>query len=114
MKPEMMNDDLINFINQNLDDLENQVSNDNLIDRNQIQEAAIKLQKLLQKLEEINPSATDAEKVSYLNKETTNGLKERVASALKAGGEAAFDQLILENKYLKVVKATIKGWFKYK
>ena len=74
-------------------------------------EAAEEIQKLLKQLEQTNPSATESEKVAYINDETTPSFKRRVSGALQASGEAAIDEFILENKYLKVVKAAIKGWF---
>ncbi|MHC5746698.1 MAG: pentapeptide repeat-containing protein [Nostoc sp.] len=73
-------------------------------------EAASEIQKLLKQLEQTNPTATEAEKVAYVNDETTPSFKRRVVGALQAGGETVIDEFILENKYLKVAKATIKGW----
>jgi hypothetical protein len=75
-------------------------------------EAANEIQQLIQQLEQTNPTATEAEKVSHINDETTPSFKRRVSSALQASGETAIDEFILENKYLKVVKASIKGWAK--
>jgi len=43
--------------------------------------------------------------------ETTPSFKRRVVGALQAGGETAIDEFVLENKYLKVAKAVMKGWF---
>lgn len=73
-------------------------------------EAASEIQKLLKQLEETNPTATEPEKVAYVNDETTPSFKRRVVGAFQAGGETAIDEFILENKYLKVAKAAIKGW----
>ncbi|BAY95645.1 MULTISPECIES: pentapeptide repeat-containing protein [unclassified Tolypothrix] len=73
-------------------------------------EAASEIQKLLKQLEKDNPTANEAEKVAYVNEETTPSFKKRVAGAFQAGGETAIDEFILDNKYLKVAKATIKGW----
>ena len=73
-------------------------------------EAAEEIQQLLKQLEQINPTATELEKVAYVNDETTPSLKRRVAGALQATSETAIDEFILENKYLKVAKAAIKGW----
>lgn len=73
-------------------------------------EAASEIQKLLKQLEETNPTATEPEKVAYVNDETTPSFKRRVVGAFQAGGETAIDEFILENKYLKVTKAAIKGW----
>lgn len=73
-------------------------------------EAAAEIQQLLKQLEQTNPTATEAEKVEYINDETTPSFKRRVSGALQASGEAAIDEFILENKYLKVAKAAVKGW----
>jgi uncharacterized protein YjbI with pentapeptide repeats len=75
-------------------------------------EAAAEIQKLLQQLEQANPSASESDKLAYVNDETTSSFKRRVVGALQATGEAAIDEFVLENKYLKVVKAAIKGWMK--
>lgn len=73
-------------------------------------EACAESQQLLKQLEQDKPNATEIEKVAYVNDETTPSFKRRVVSALQASGEAAIDEFILENKYLKVVKAAFKGW----
>lgn len=73
-------------------------------------EAANEIQQLLRQLEETNPSATQSEMIAYVNDETKPSLKRRTSSALKACGEAAIDEFVLENKFLKVLKATVKGW----
>lgn len=71
---------------------------------------AAEIQNLLKSLEKTNPTATETEKVAYVNDETTPNFKRRVAGALKASSETAIDEFILENKYLKVAKAAVKGW----
>lgn len=78
--------------------------------RRTLAEAAEEIQQLLKQLEQANPTATESEKVAYINDETTPSFKRRVAGALQASGETAIDEFILENKYLKVVKSAIKGW----
>jgi uncharacterized protein YjbI with pentapeptide repeats len=75
-------------------------------------EAAAEIQNLLKQLEQTNPSATEAEQIEHINDETTPKFKKRVVGALQATGEAAIDEFVLENKYLKVAKAAIKGWIK--
>lgn len=74
-------------------------------------EAASEIQQLLRRLEQINLMAAESEQISYINDETTPGFKRRVVNALRASSEAAIDEFISENKYLKVVKAAIKSWF---
>jgi hypothetical protein len=73
-------------------------------------EAAEEIQQLLRQLEQTNPSATRSDMIAYINDETTPSLKRRTSSALKSCGEAAIDEFVLENKFLKVIKATVKGW----
>ena len=75
-------------------------------------EAALEIQKLLEYFEQINPSATQSEMISYVNDETTSSLKRRASAALKACGESIIDEFVLENKYHKVIKATLREWLK--
>jgi serine/threonine protein kinase len=73
-------------------------------------EAAAEIQRLLKQLEETNPTATEPEQVTYINLATKPDFKQRTIAALKAAGETAIDEFFLENKYLKVGKAIVKGW----
>ena len=74
-------------------------------------EAATEIQNLLKQLEHTKPGATEAEKIAYINDETTPSFKRRVINALQAGGEAAIEEF-LDNPYINVGKATLKGWMK--
>lgn len=80
-------------------------------ERKNLAEAATEIQQLLKQLEQSNPTATDAEKISYVNDETTPKFKRRAVSALQAGGEAAIEEF-LDNPYVNIGKAIIKGWIK--
>ena len=73
-------------------------------------EAAAEIQRLLKQLEETNPTVTESDQIAYLNIATKPDIKKRTVAALKEAGETAIDELILENKYLKIVKAAVKGW----
>ena len=73
-------------------------------------EAAEEIQNLLKQLEQTKPSATQSEMIAYVNDETTPSLKRRTSSALKSCSEAVIDEFVLDNKVLKVIKATVKGW----
>jgi AbiTii len=75
-----------------------------------LSEAALEIQKLLAHFEQRNPSATQSEMISYVNDETTPSLKRRAYAAFQACGESIIDEFVLENKYHKVIKATLKGW----
>lgn len=74
-------------------------------------EAAAEIQQLLKQLEKTNPTATEFEKITYVNDETTPSFKRRVVGALQAGSEAALEEF-LDNPYINVGKATVKGWIK--
>ncbi|HAZ49398.1 MAG TPA: hypothetical protein DDW76_06935 [Cyanobacteria bacterium UBA11369] len=74
-------------------------------------EAAAEIQQLLKQLEKTNPNATELEKIDYVNDETTPSFKRRVVGALQAGGEAAIEEF-LDNPYVNVGKAIVKGWIK--
>jgi hypothetical protein len=101
-----------NFANQVFDNARQQANQHIHLSepKKTLAEAAKEIQQLLNQLEQTNPTATELEKVAYVNDETTPSFKRRVAGALQASGETAIDEFILENKYLKVVKAAIKGW----
>jgi hypothetical protein len=75
-----------------------------------IAEAVSEVERLLRQLEETNPAATEPEQLAYVNIAAKPDLRQRAIAALKEGGETAIDEFVLENKYLKVVKAVIKGW----
>lgn len=66
--------------------------------------------RLLDQLQTINPSATELEQIKYIDIVTPPPLKQRLISAFKEGADTAMDELVLDNKYLKVAKAAIKGW----
>jgi hypothetical protein len=73
--------------------------------------AAEEIQNLLKQLEQTNPNATETDKVAYVNDETTPNFKRRVVGALQAGGEAAIEEF-LDNPYVNLGKAIVKGWIK--
>ncbi|MCC3415830.1 MAG: hypothetical protein JGK01_25295 [Microcoleus sp. PH2017_03_ELD_O_A] len=73
--------------------------------------SAKEIQQLLKQLEVSNPTATDAEKIAHVNDETTPSFKRRAVGALQAGGEAAIEEF-LDNPYVNVGKAIVKGWIK--
>lgn len=72
-------------------------------------EAAREIQHLLQQLEQTNPTNTEAEKIAYVNDETTPSFKRRVASVLQISGESAIEEL-LDTSYVHIGKAIVKGW----
>lgn len=72
-------------------------------------EALKEIQGLLKQLEAGNPTATEAEKIAFLRDETSPSFKRRVVAALKAAGETSIEEF-LDNPYVNVAKATVKGW----
>jgi len=78
--------------------------------RQNLAEAAAEIQQLLMQLEKSNPTATDAEKVAYVNDETPSSLKSRVVSAAKTGSQAALETMLDNSAYGNVVRAIVKGW----
>lgn len=70
-------------------------------------EAAAEIQELLTQLEKLNPTATEAEKVAYVNEETPPSLKSRVVSTLKAGSVDALLSLIPNSP---ATRAIIASW----
>lgn len=74
-------------------------------------ETAAEIQSLLKQLEKDNPNATEAEKIVYVNDETTPNFKRRVVGALQAGGEVAIEEFF-DNSYINIGKAVVKGWIK--
>ncbi len=73
--------------------------------------SAKEIQQLLKQLEVTNPTATDTEKIAHVNDETSLSFKRRAVGALQAGGEAAIEEF-LDNPYVNVGKAIVKGWMK--
>lgn len=82
--------------------------------RQTLAEAADEIQQLLIQLEKSQPTATEYEKVAYVNDETPLDLKFRVVNALKAGGEATLETTLDNSPYVNVVKAILKGWISSK
>ena len=72
-------------------------------------EALKEIQELLKQLEAGNPTATEAEKIAFLSDQTSPSFKRRVVAALKAAGETSIEEF-LDNPYVNVAKATVKGW----
>jgi hypothetical protein len=73
-------------------------------------EATDEIQELLKQLEKTNPTATETDKITYVNIATKPDLRQRAIAALKEGSNTAIDEFVVDNKYLKVVKAVIQGW----
>jgi uncharacterized protein YjbI with pentapeptide repeats len=106
----------------NIQNIQNLEGNNNLVSdiqhnyapeqKQTLAEAAAEIQQLLKQLEQTNPTATEAQQIEHINNETTPNFKRRFASALQAFGETAIDEFVLENKWLKVAKETIKRWMK--
>lgn len=103
---------IANFANQVQDSARQQAKQYNYAspEGQTLAEAADEIQRLLKQLEETNPTATESEQITYVNVAAKPDLKQRAIAALKAGGDTTIDEFFLENKYLKIGKAVIKGW----
>ena len=73
-------------------------------------DAAKEIQKLLKQLEATNPTATEGEKIAYVNDKINPSWK-RAVGALKTGVEAAIQEFF-DNAYVNVGMAIVKGWIK--
>ncbi|MGI2907497.1 hypothetical protein [Tolypothrix sp. VBCCA 56010] len=109
-----------NFSGANVGNFTNKIADNGIQQANQhiyqaerktLSEAAKEIQKLLEQLDKFHPDATEIEKIAYVNDETTPSFKRRIVGALGAGGEAAIEEF-LDNSYLNIGKAIIKGWIK--
>lgn len=78
--------------------------------RQSLAEAAAEIQQLLMQLEKSNPTATDAEKVAYVNDETPPALKSRMANAVKAASVSALETMLDSSIHGKMVMAILEGW----
>lgn len=76
-----------------------------------LSEVVDEILRLLKNLESTNSGATETQQIQYVDISVNDGFKQRALKAVQQGGEAAIDEFVLENKYLKVIKAIIKGWF---
>ena len=74
-------------------------------------EAAEEIQNLLKQLEKTNPTATVEQQQAYVDAAISPTLKQRCVGALLAGGETAIEEF-LDNPYVNVGKAVVKGWIK--
>jgi hypothetical protein len=61
-------------------------------------------------LEKSQPTATESEKVAYVNDETPADVKSRVVNALKGRGQAPVDAIVDNVLYGSLVSAILKGW----
>jgi len=78
--------------------------------RQTLAEAADEIQQLLMQLEKSQPTATESEKVAYVNDETPADVKSRVVNVLKGRGQAPVDAIVDNVLYGSLVSAILKGW----
>ena len=102
---------IANFANQVKDNARQQANQYNYSSEQKqtLAEAAEEIQKLIQQLERTNPTATEADKITHINYETTPKFKRRVVAALKAAGDTAIEEF-LQRPSVKVVASGIKAW----
>jgi hypothetical protein len=114
-----------NYINNfhgtnNIGNLANQVNDsarqeatqniDQLAQQKTLAEMISEMEKLLKQLKEINPTATEAEQVAYINDVTSPELKQRAVEALQATEGKKVDTRKLVNKYVKIAEVVMKTW----
>jgi hypothetical protein len=80
-----------------------------------ISHASKEIQYLLKELEKTSQSATDFEKIEYINSEIPHGIKQLVVKTFQSSEETAIEQVlnrqhVLENQYVEIGEAIIKGW----
>jgi uncharacterized protein YqfA (UPF0365 family) len=75
-------------------------------------EIVAEIEQLLKHIEEKNLGLAKHEQANINDVILTPG--ERLVAALKSGGETAIDELVLENKYHKIIKSIVKGWLQSK
>lgn len=88
---DLRNANIANLANKAADNARQQ-ANQNIYALEQKQtlaEAATEIQELLKQLEKTNPTASESEKIAYVNDETTPGFKCCVAGALQAASGTA-------------------------
>jgi hypothetical protein len=96
----------INATNVSVGDNKNQTYIQN--ERQYSIETIDEIEHFLEHLERINLMPEKHKKINESGVKLTP--RERLISALKSGGETAIDELVLENKYHKIVKSIVKGW----
>jgi hypothetical protein len=96
-------------VTTNTQDTSKGLLNNNAYNNDFRAEALKEIQGLLKQLEAGNPSATEAEQIAFLRDETSASFKRRVVAALQAAGETSIEEF-LDNPYVNVAKATLKGW----
>lgn len=104
-----MGDLIMNNSNSNI---ANHSKIDNSFNSNTSEPAEIirEIENLIQQLDEINPNSTEQDKIDYVRIASKPELKQRIIGAFKGAADTYIDEFIIENKYLKLVKASIKGF----
>jgi len=75
-------------------------------------EAVKEIEQLLKQLEKTYPTATEEDKIAYINDETSPSFKRRTAGALKALGESVLDEYVL-NPHSAPSTVTLSVWRPY-
>lgn len=71
--------------------------------------AAAQIQQLLQQLAKTNPTVTTGAQKTVLTAAIPHSVKQRLISAVKAGGKTAIEE-VFDNAYVNVVMSLIEGW----
>jgi hypothetical protein len=78
--------------------------------RQDLAEAVGEIQRILVELDVDRPESTDLERVAHVDGVISPTIKDRAVAALKAGGESAVDEFLLQDKYAKIIKSLVKAW----
>lgn len=78
-------------------------------EKQSLAEAAAKIQRLQQQLEQTNPDATLEQKKTFVDLGVSPTIKQRAMAALKSGGQTALEEFP-DNPYVNVGMAIVEGW----
>lgn len=98
--------------------VETNTQNNNYAPEKSLAEAATEIQQLLDQLSKTNPTNTESDKQTFVIEaiqaelKRNPSLRERLISALKAGGDAALEELFRHPLLTIPVKA-VRGWLEY-
>lgn len=67
---------------------------------------------LLVGIDERYPQSSIEDKIRCVNEDIQPITKKKIISAINSGGESILDKFVINNNYIHVIKAVIKGWLK--
>lgn len=85
--------------------------NNAALKKKQLTTAISAIQRLLKQLEKTNPSATETEQIAFVSAAIPSNIKQQAANAFEANSPGIFEEL-LDDPYVDVAIASVKGWTK--